>query len=96
METTSSAGKRNRLEYDGGVAGLGWRPTLKQPEGAPKVFGVLAERLNADDCKSSSQKDTVVRIHHTPPSYGLLVLAGKHGSVLEQALVQFQRSPPSY
>jgi len=28
--------------------------------------------------------------------YGLLVLAGKHGSVLEQALVQFQRSPPSY
>lgn len=38
-----------------------------------KIIGVLAERLNAPDCKSGSPKDTVVQIHHTSPNTARVV-----------------------
>ncbi len=80
----------------GGVAGLSWRPTLKQPEGAPKVFGVLAERLIAPDCKSGSPKDTVVRIHHTPPNIGLKVFMDAHKPVTLEEGDRYPLGPPIY
>jgi hypothetical protein len=57
------------LKYGiGRVAGIGWRLTLKQPEGVLlQVHGGLAERSIAPGCKPGLNS-TVVRIHQPPPN----------------------------